>query len=68
MQINGKIVSSFEITIYFFKIIEGNPKLVIEQVKVLDENNQFIKFAKLKDVLPFLSKYPVTFKPLKSND
>jgi len=31
-------------------------------VKVLDENGKYIKFAKLKEVSPYLSKYPVSFK------
>jgi len=31
-------------------------------VKVLDKNGKYVKFAKLKDVEPYLYKYPVTFK------
>ena len=33
-------------------------------VKVLDINGKYIKFAKLKDVNPYLSKYPISFKQL----
>lgn len=36
--------------------------IVIKMIKVLDEKGDYIKFAKLKDVMPYLSKYPVKFK------
>ena len=55
-------VGSFEITKYGFEIIDGDPKIVISMIKVLDKNGKYIKFAKLKDVENYLSKYPVTFK------
>ena len=54
--------TSLEITKYDFKVIDGEPKIVISMVKVLDENKKYIKFAKLKEVEPFLCKYPITFK------
>jgi len=53
---------SLEITRYNFEIVHGEPKIVISMVKVLDENGNYIKFAKLKDVEPYLAKYPTTFK------
>jgi len=62
MEINGKILGSFEITTY--KLVGGN--IVIDKVKALDEDGKYIKFAKLDKVLPYLSKYPVTFKPVES--
>ena len=55
-------VGSFEITKYGFEMIDGYPKIVISMIKVLDKNGNYIKFAKLKDVEKYLSKYPVTFK------
>ena len=55
-------VGSFEITKYDFELVDGNPKIVISMIKVLDKNGKYIKFAKLKDVEKYLSKYPVTFK------
>jgi hypothetical protein len=62
MKIEGKTVGSFEITKYEFQVIEGNPKIVISMVKVLSDTGEYIKFAKLKDVMPYLSKYPARFK------
>jgi len=52
----------FEITKYEYELVDGKPKIVISMVKVLDEDGKYIKFAKLKDVEPYLSQYPVTFK------
>jgi hypothetical protein len=57
-------VGSFEIVKYKFEFINGEPKIIIEMIKVLDINGKYIKFAKLKDVLPYLSKYPINFKNL----
>ena len=39
--------------------------IVIKQIKVLDENGDYIKFAKLKEVMPYLSQYNVKFKQIK---
>lgn len=61
MEIETK-VGSLEIVKYDFRLINGEPKIVISMVKVLDENGNYIKFAKLKEVLPYLSKYPIKFK------
>jgi len=58
-----KQIGSLEITRYHFEYIEGHPKIVIDMVKVLDQNGKYIKFAKLEKVLPYLSKYPIKFKP-----
>ena len=55
-------VGSFEITKYDFEMVDGDPKIVISMVKVLDEKGKYVKFAKLKEVEPYLSKYPITFK------
>ena len=55
-------IGSLEITRYDFEYVDGEPKIVISMVKVLDENGKYIKFAKLKEVSPYLSKYPVSFK------
>ena len=51
-------VGSLEITSYDW--IDGN--IVITKVKVLDKQGKYIKFAKLDQVLPYLSRYPVVFK------
>ena len=53
-------IGSLEITRYSYEIVEDEPKIVISMVK-----GKYIKFAKLKEVEPFLSKYPVTFKTLE---
>ena len=55
-------VGSFEITRYNINDF-GN--IEIQMVKVLDKNGKYIKFAKLKNVLPYLSQYPITFKQLE---
>ena len=55
-------IGSLEITKYSYEVVEDEPKIVISMVKVLDTEGKYIKFAKLKEVEPFLSKYPVTFK------
>jgi hypothetical protein len=39
--------------------------IIIKMIKVLDENGDYIKFAKLKEVMPYLSKYNVKFKQIK---
>jgi hypothetical protein len=56
-----KKIGRFEITKYSFETIEAEPKIVISMVKVLDTEDKYIKFAKLKEVEPYLSMYPVTF-------
>lgn len=57
-------IGSFEIVKYRFDLVNGDPKIIIEMVKFLDINGKYIKFAKLKEVLPYLSQYPVKFKTL----
>ena len=39
--------------------------IVIKMIKLLDENGRYIKFAKLKEVTPYLSQYNVKFKKIK---
>lgn len=58
-------VGSLEVVRYRVELIQGQPKIIIEQIRVNDENGNYLKFAKLKDVLPYLSKFPVKFKELK---
>ncbi len=58
-----KKTGSLEITRYHYEVVDGEPKIIISMVKVLDTEGKYIKFAKLKEVEPFLSKYPVIFKP-----
>jgi hypothetical protein len=63
-----KKIGSLEVINYDFELINEKPKIVISMVKVLDEDGKYIKFAKLKDVLPYLSKYPITFKELQDEN
>lgn len=56
-----KRIGAFEIVQYHY----NGKDIIIEKVKVLDEYGKYIKFARLADVLPFLSSYPVKFKQLK---
>ncbi len=58
------MIGSFEITRYHYELVDEEPKIVISMVKVLDKEGKYIKFAKLKEVEPFLSKYPIIFKQL----
>lgn len=39
--------------------------IVIKMIKLLDENNKYVKFVKLKDVVPYLSEMNVKFKKIK---
>lgn len=55
-------IGSLEIVKYDFQFINGEPKIVISMVKVLDTDGRYIKFAKLKEVEPYLSKLPIKFK------
>lgn len=67
MIINGKQLGSFEIVRYSFDLIKGEPKILIHQIKALDVNGAYIKFAKLESVLPYLCDYPVDFKKLNND-
>jgi len=63
-EMEKKEIGSLEITRYKFEYVNGEPKIIIEMVKVLDKNGNYIKFAKLEGVTAFLSKYPVRFKEI----
>jgi len=65
MIINGKELGSFEIVRYSFDLVKGEPKILIHQIKALDVNSAYIKFAKLESVMPYLCQYPITFKKLE---
>jgi len=58
-------VGSLEVNKYKVQMINGEPKIIISMVKVLDKNGKYIKFAKLKGVYPFLSQFPISFKKLE---
>ncbi|QMP85180.1 hypothetical protein KNV12_gp17 [Flavobacterium phage vB_FspP_elemoE_6-9C] len=60
-----KKIGSLEVVKYNFELVDGNPKVVISMIKVLDESGKYIKFAKLENILPYLSKYPITFKEIE---
>jgi uncharacterized protein YnzC (UPF0291/DUF896 family) len=62
MEINGRKVGSFEITTYYIGQTKTGPKIIIEKVKVLDTEGNYIKFAKLEGVISYLNKYPVVWK------
>lgn len=63
-EMENKKVGSLEVVRYKFGYVDGEPKIIIEQVKVLDTEGKYIKFAKLEGVFDFLSKYPITFKKI----
>lgn len=62
MDMEKNKVGSFEVVKYRLDYIDGQPKIIIEMIKVLDTNGDYIKFARLKDVIGYLSKYPIVFK------
>ena len=55
-------IGSLEIVKYDFQQVNGEPKIVISMVKVLDTDGKYLKFAKLKEVEPYLAKFPIRFK------
>lgn len=57
--------ASFEITRYEY--VDG-VGIVINQIKVLDNNGKYIKFAKLEQVTPYLHKFPCKFKDVRKQD
>lgn len=57
--------ASFEITRYYY--VDG-VGVVINQIKVLDKNGNYIKFAKLEQVTPYLHKFPCKFKDVREQD
>lgn len=63
-DMKAKEVGSLEVIKYRFDYINGEPKIIIDTVKVLDTNGSYMKFAKLQGVVKYLSKYPITFKEL----
>jgi len=54
-------IHSFEIVRYEY----DGKDIIIKMVKVLDENGEYIKFAKLDKVMPYLSKFPIKFKEIE---
>lgn len=63
-EMEKKETGSLEVVKYRFEKINGDPKIIIDMVKVLDKNGEYIKFAKLEGVVNYLSKYPVKFKQI----
>lgn len=59
---NNKVLGSFEIVRYNFEVVNGEPKIIIHQIKALDKEGKYIKFVKLKEVETYLKLYPVKFK------
>jgi len=64
MIINDKEVGSFEVVRYTFQIVAGEPKIIIHQIKVLDTNSKYIKFAKLSGIINYLHLFDVKFKDI----
>ena len=59
-----KQIGSLEVVRYKYELVDGDPKIVISMIKVLDTEGKYIKFAKLKEVEPFLSEFQIKFKSL----
>lgn len=58
---DSKMIARIEIVKYRFAYVAGQPKIIIEMVKLLDSDGNYIKFAKMSEAVDLLSKYPVTF-------
>lgn len=54
----SKEVGNLEIVRYEY----NGDTIEIKQIRVNDKDGNYIKFAKLKDVINHLSDYPVTFR------
>ena len=59
-----KQIGSLEVVRYKYELVDGDPKIVISMIKILDTEGKYIKFAKLKEVEPFLSEFQIKFKSL----
>lgn len=57
--------ASFEVSEYEYVEDVG---VVIKKVKVLDSSGNYIKFAKLKEVTPYLHKFPIKFSGGQSTE
>lgn len=55
-----------EITRYDWQMVGRDPKIVIHQVKLMEDDGTYIKFGKLKDVIDLLPYHPVTFRAFDS--
>jgi hypothetical protein len=55
-------IGHLEITRYNWELVDGEPKIVIHQVKALDKNGKYIKFVKLEKVVDYLFEFDVVFK------
>lgn len=55
-----------EITRYDWQLVNGQPKIVIHQVKLMEDDGTYIKFGKLKDVIDLLPYHPVKFRAFDS--
>ena len=64
MNQQNKKPASLQIVRYSFEFIDGNPKIIIHQIKVLDKNGKYIKFASNEKVFKYLKDFPVTFKDI----
>lgn len=53
---------NFEAIRYKVEKVNGEPKLIIEMVKVTDENGKYVKFAKLEKLVNVLSGISMKFK------
>jgi hypothetical protein len=55
-----KEIGNLEIVRYEY----NGDTIEIKQIRVNDKDGKYIKFAKLKDVVNYLSEYPIIFKKL----
>jgi hypothetical protein len=54
-----------EIVRYNWQLVDGDPKIVISMVKVMEDDGTYIKFAKLKEIIDYLPDHPVSFRKLE---
>lgn len=62
---NREDIGHLEVVRYGFEFIDGEPKIVIHQVKALDKDGKYIKFVRLAKLSEYLCDFKIVFKDLK---
>jgi|TARA_R100001460_G_scaffold30719_1_gene60588 hypothetical protein len=52
---------------YEFEFVDGEPKIIISRVRVNNVDGKYIKFAKLENVIDYLSEFPLKFESKTEN-
>ncbi len=49
---------------YKVEMINGQPKIVIDRIRQMDDDGKFVKWLSMKDAVKILAISDVTWKPL----